>query len=53
MVNGGVSGACSGCHDLGLRRKAETLLREMRIEIATICTQKADANGEPPLDQQD
>jgi hypothetical protein len=38
--------------DLGLRRRAEVLLRELRTEIAEACTKLADESGEPPLDQQ-
>ncbi len=37
--------------DLALRRKAEALLRELRSEIAEAATTLADAEGEPPLDQ--
>ena len=39
--------------DLGLRWRAETVLRELRIEIAEACTKLADEQGEPPLDEQD
>ena len=38
--------------DLGLRRQAEAVLRELRVEIAEACTKRADEQGEPPLDQQ-
>ena len=38
-------------HDLVLRRKAEGLVRELRIEIAQACERKADEVGEPPLDE--
>jgi len=33
--------------DLVLRRKAEAVLHELRIEIATACREMADKNGEP------
>ncbi len=36
--------------DLGLRRRAEAVLHELRIEIAEACQQMADTCGEPPLD---
>jgi hypothetical protein len=36
--------------DLGLRRRAEAVLRELRTEIAEACTKLADEQGEPPLD---
>ena len=36
--------------DLGLRRRAEAVLHELRIEIAEACQQMADKCGEPPLD---
>jgi hypothetical protein len=39
--------------DLGLRRRAELLLRELGVEVAEACTKLADEQGEPPLDQQD
>ena len=39
-------------HDLTVRRKAEAVLRELRVEIAEACTAKADQNGEPPLHEQ-
>jgi hypothetical protein len=39
--------------DLGLRRRAEVLLRELRVEIAEACTKRADEQGEPPLDEQE
>ena len=34
-------------HDLSLRRKAETLVYEMRTEISEACTKLADERGEP------
>ncbi len=36
--------------DLVVRRKAEAVLHELRIEIAEACTKLADEAGEPPLD---
>jgi hypothetical protein len=39
--------------DLGLRRRAEAVLRELRVEISEAATKLADENGEPPLDEQD
>jgi hypothetical protein len=33
--------------DLGLRRRAEAVLRELRTEIAEACTKLADEQGEP------
>ena len=39
-------------HDLGLRRRAEAVLRELRTEIANACLEMADKCDEPPLDQQ-
>jgi hypothetical protein len=36
--------------DLGLRRRAETMLRELRTEIAEACTKVTDDQDEPPLD---
>jgi len=37
--------------DLGLRRRAEAVLRELRTEIAEACTKLADEHGE--LHEQD
>ena len=39
--------------DLGVRRRAEAVLRELRTEIANVCLEMADKCGEPPLDKQD
>ncbi len=36
-----------GGADLGVRRKAEAVLREMRTEIAETCLRLADERGEP------
>ncbi len=38
--------------DLGLRRRAEAMLHELRIEIAEACQQMADKCGAPPLEEQ-
>jgi hypothetical protein len=37
----------------GLRRRAEAVLHELRVEISEACTKLADEQGEPPLDEQD
>jgi hypothetical protein len=39
-------------HDLVLRRKAESLVRELRTEIANACERRADEVGEPALSEQ-
>jgi hypothetical protein len=39
-------------NDLVLRRKAEALLHELRVEIAKACERMADEVGEPQLEQQ-
>ena len=36
-----------GGADLGLRRKAETVLHELRTEIAETCLRLAEERGEP------
>ena len=36
--------------DLGLRRRAEAMLRELRTDIAEASTKLADEQDEPPLD---
>jgi len=38
--------------DLGLRRRAEAVLHELRTEIANACLEMADKCGEPPLSEQ-
>jgi hypothetical protein len=38
--------------DLGLRRRAEAVLRELRVEMSEAATKLADESGEPPLDEQ-
>ena len=40
-------------HDLGLRRRAEAVLRELRTDIANACLEMVDKCGEPPRDEQD
>jgi hypothetical protein len=35
--------------DLGMRRRAEAMLRELRTDIAEACTKLADEQVEPPL----
>jgi hypothetical protein len=40
-------------HDLGVRRRAEAVLRELRVEISEACTRLADEQGQPPLDEHD
>jgi hypothetical protein len=37
---------------LATRRSIERFVFEMRTEIANICRQMADKNGEPPLSEQ-
>jgi hypothetical protein len=36
--------------DLGLRRRAEAVLRELRTDVAKACSKAADECGEPPVD---
>jgi hypothetical protein len=40
-------------HDLGLRRRAETVLRKLRTELADACLEMAAKCGEPPRSEQD
>jgi hypothetical protein len=40
-----------GGADLGLRRRADALLRELRVEISQAASAVADAAGEPPDEQ--
>jgi hypothetical protein len=44
---------CAPRSDLATPRAIEQVVLEVRTEIAAICQQMADKNGEPPLDQQD
>jgi hypothetical protein len=39
--------------DFGLRRKAESVLHQRRVEMSEAATKLADESGEPPLDEQD
>ena len=41
---------CAPRGDLAIRRSIERVVFEVRTEIANVCQQKADENGEPPLD---
>ncbi|WMT74471.1 hypothetical protein [Bradyrhizobium sp. Ash2021] len=43
---------CAPRGDLTIRRSIERVVFEVRTEIAAICQQMADKNGEPPLEQQ-
>jgi hypothetical protein len=43
---------CAPRGDLAIRRSIERIVFEVRTEIANVCQQMADKNGEPPLDQQ-
>jgi hypothetical protein len=52
-LTSGLGGALSRGPTLGLRRRAEAVLRELRTEIAEACTKLADEQSEPPLDVQD
>jgi hypothetical protein len=38
--------------DLGLRRKVEAVVRELRVELAVACTKMADEANEPALDDE-
>jgi hypothetical protein len=40
---------CAPRSDLATRRSIERIVFEVRTEIATLCQQMADQNGEPPL----
>ena len=43
---------CAPRGDLAVRRAIERVVFEVRTEIANVCQQMADKNGEPPLEQQ-
>ena len=43
---------CAPRGDLAIRRSIERVVFEVRTEIANVCQQMADRNGEPPLEQQ-
>ena len=42
---------CAPRGDLATRRAIERVVFEVRTEIANVCQQMADKNGEPPLEQ--
>ena len=35
-----------------VRRNIDAVVRQVRSELAQVCTKMADERGEPPLDQQ-
>ena len=39
-------------HDIGVRRRAEAVLRELRTELANACLEMAAKCGEPPPREQ-
>jgi hypothetical protein len=43
---------CAPRGDLAIRRSIERVVFEVRTEIAKICLEMADKNGEPPLSEQ-
>jgi hypothetical protein len=43
---------CAPRGDLATRRSIERVVFEVCTEIANVCQQMADNNGEPPLEQQ-
>jgi len=43
---------CAPRGDLATRRAIERVVFEVRSEIAKVCLEMADRNGEPPLEQQ-
>ena len=43
---------CAPRGDLAIRRSIERVVFEVRTEIANVCQQMADKNGEPPLSEQ-
>jgi phage terminase Nu1 subunit (DNA packaging protein) len=42
---------CAPRGDLATRRSIERVVFEVRTEIAKVCLEMADKNGEPPLEQ--
>jgi hypothetical protein len=46
----GMAARCS--NDLIVRRKIDTVVYEIRKEMAKVALEMADKNGEPPLEQQ-
>ena len=47
---GGLGARCS--RDMIVRRNIDAVVRQVRTELAQVCTVMADERGEPPLDQQ-
>ena len=43
---------CAPRGDLTVRRSIERVVFEVRTEIANVCQQMADKDGEPPFDEQ-
>jgi hypothetical protein len=43
---------CAPRGDLATRRSIERVVFEVRTEIAKVCQEMADKNGEPPLSEQ-
>jgi hypothetical protein len=49
-----LSGLAARCtSDLLVRRRIDSVVLEVRREIATICSRMADKRNEPPLSEQD
>ena len=46
----GMAARCS--RDMNVRRNIDAVVRQVRSELAQVCTKMADERGEPPLDQQ-
>jgi hypothetical protein len=46
----GIAARCS--NDLAVRRKVDTVVFEVRKEMAKVALAMADQHGEPPLEQQ-
>jgi hypothetical protein len=44
---------CAPRGDLAIRRNIDTVVMQIRREIAEACNKAADAANEPPLDEQD
>jgi hypothetical protein len=42
---------CAALGDLATRRTIERAVYEVRCEIAAVCLEMADKNGEPPLER--
>jgi hypothetical protein len=43
---------CAPRGDLATRRSIERVVFEVRTEIAKVCREMADKNGEPPIKEQ-